>query len=364
MFIAFWIVFVFLVGLNVGSFINVAVARLPMEKSLLWPGSRCMSCLQPIRWYDNLPILGWLILRGKCRTCGAAFSVRYLLVELATGLGLVGLYVAELVFNIHNWPGGNNPFNLRMGFFPWEWWVGYAWHGLLFCLLLTASVCDLDRREIPLKITLFGTYVGLIGATLMPWPWPRTPADALPRVNANNAGMQFMDPDAGLLGGIYEWPFWGPLPDFCGDGGNWQTGLLTGFVGLCVGTFLLRTIGGVFGFGLGKEALGLGDADLMMMAGAFLGWQPIVAGFFLAVIPALVFGVLNVLLKNDNSLPFGPSLAVGVMTACLTWRWLGPFFQPLFFFGELLVGLVVVMVVFLFVASFVLRLLRGREDPQ
>lgn len=359
MFIAFWILFVFLVGLNVGSFINVAVARLPMEKSLIWPGSRCMSCLQPIRWYDNLPILGWLVLRGKCRTCGAAFSVRYLLVELATALGLALLFLAELVFNIHDWPGGNT-WNVRMGWYPIPWWLGFAYHGLLFCLLLAASVCDLDRREIPLKITLFGTYVGLIGATLLPWPWPRTPAAALPRLRPNNApGFLFLDPDGGLKGGIYEWPFWGPLPEFCGDGGNWQTGLLTGFVGLCVGTFLLRTIGGVFSYGLGKESLGLGDADLMMMAGAFLGWQPIVAGFFLAVIPALVFGLLNVALKNDNSLPFGPSLAVGVMTACLTWRWLGPLLQPLFFFGSLLAMLVVVMVVFLFVSSFILGRFRA-----
>src|SRR5258708_7062084 len=89
MMIAFWIAFVFLIGLNVGSFLNVAIARLPMEKSLIWPGSRCMACAQPIRWFDNLPILGYLFLRGKCRTCGAPFSVRYLLVELATALGLV-----------------------------------------------------------------------------------------------------------------------------------------------------------------------------------------------------------------------------------------------------------------------------------
>ena len=79
----FWIVFVFVVGLNVGSFLNVVVARLPMDKSLIWPGSRCMACLQPIRWYDNLPVLGYLLLHGQCRTCGAVFSVRYLF-ELRT----------------------------------------------------------------------------------------------------------------------------------------------------------------------------------------------------------------------------------------------------------------------------------------
>ena len=69
----------------VGSFLNVLVARLPFEKSILWPGSRCFSCLQPIRIFDNLPIIGYLRLRGKCRSCGAAFSSRYLWVELEIG---------------------------------------------------------------------------------------------------------------------------------------------------------------------------------------------------------------------------------------------------------------------------------------
>src|SRR5688572_10039318 len=62
----FWLVLVFVVGLNVGSFLNVAIARLPLDKSLLWPGSRCGSCLQAIRWYDNLPVISYLRLGGRC----------------------------------------------------------------------------------------------------------------------------------------------------------------------------------------------------------------------------------------------------------------------------------------------------------
>ncbi len=355
----FWLIFVFVIGLNVGSFLNVVVARLPMEKSLVWPGSRCMACQQPIRWYDNLPVLGYLLLRGKCRTCGAGFSVRYLLVELATALGLVGLFVLELPMNVHDWPT-TTPYWVQLGWYPWQWWVGFAHHATLFCFLMAASVCDLESRLIPLKITLTGTYVGLIGAILLPWPWPRLPANALPIPNVLVLpGWEWLDKDGGLKGGIYEWPFWGPLPDFCLLGDNWQTGLLTGLIGLMAGTFVLRTIGGVFSYGLGRESLGLGDADLMMMAGAFLGWQPMVAGFFISVFPAVIFGILNLAFKRDNSLPFGPSLAVGVMTACLTWRWLGPQLQSLFFFGFFLFVVVVVMVVFLFVSSYILGRLRS-----
>src|SRR5437762_12153215 len=100
----FWLFLVFVVGLVVGSFLNVCVARLPLEKSLIWPGSRCGHCLQRVRWYDNLPLISYLVLRGRCRTCGAHFSARYFFVELLTGLGFLGLFYAEVVANIHGWP--------------------------------------------------------------------------------------------------------------------------------------------------------------------------------------------------------------------------------------------------------------------
>lgn len=89
----------------VGSFLNVLVARLPYEKSILWPGSRCFACLRPIRPLDNLPIVGYLRLRGRCRSCGAGFSARYLWVEIGTGLAFLGLFLLDVVFNVHNLPG-------------------------------------------------------------------------------------------------------------------------------------------------------------------------------------------------------------------------------------------------------------------
>src|SRR4051812_46826913 len=100
----FWLFTAFLAGVCVGSFLNVVIARLPLEKSLLWPGSRCGSCYQPVRMYDNIPLLSYLVLRGRCRTCGARFSPRYLIVELVTGLGFAGLFYLEVVRNIHGWP--------------------------------------------------------------------------------------------------------------------------------------------------------------------------------------------------------------------------------------------------------------------
>ena len=102
--VMFWCTFVFILGLMVGSFLNVLIARLPFEKSIIWPSSRCFSCYQPIGLFDNVPIIGYLRLRGKCRNCGAQFSSRYLWIELGTGVGVLGLFVLEVLLNIHNIP--------------------------------------------------------------------------------------------------------------------------------------------------------------------------------------------------------------------------------------------------------------------
>jgi leader peptidase (prepilin peptidase)/N-methyltransferase len=347
MLLAFSVIFVFVVGASVGSFLNVAIARLPLEKSLLWPNSRCGSCLQSIRWYDNLPVVSYLWLHGRCRTCGQSYSIVYLLVELGTALGFVGLFFLDVVENVHLWPG-HAPFAVRIGF-PATSWLGFGWHALLFSFLVAASVCDLKCREIPLQLTLTGTLMGLAGSALMPWPWPNTlPVPPVPTP---------------IPQGIYAWPFWWPLPEWCAPGDNWQTGLMTGFVGAMVGTFLLRTIGFLFSTGLGKEALGLGDADLMMMAGSFVGWQIVVVAFFLSVIPALLFGIIQWVVRNDNSLPFGPSLSLSVMVTCLAWRPIGEAARPFLFASDLLIAAVVAGGMMLLFMSFMLRLMRRKEEP-
>src|SRR6516225_8318182 len=351
--IIYWLILVFLIGAVVGSFVNVAVSRLPLEKSMLWPGSRCGNCYQHIRWYDNLPLISYLWLRGRCRICGASFSIRYFLVELVTGLGFLGLFYLEVVINIHGWPLLGNEWNIRHGIFPLQWWAGFGFHAILFSFLMVAAVCDLDGREIPAPLTLTGATVGLVGAVLFPWPWPWTPLEATPPQEG------FRELGAKIGQGVYPWPVWGPLPEFLAPGGNWQTGLATGLAGFLVGSLLLRAVGFLFTKGLGRDALGLGDADLMMMAGCFLGWQPIVVAFFISVVPALFFGIFNLVIRKDDSLPYGPSLAAGLMITLLTWRWLGPYLQPLFFWGTLLLVLAGIGATFMLRSSYLLRLARG-----
>jgi leader peptidase (prepilin peptidase)/N-methyltransferase len=382
-----WLVLLFVLGAALGSFLNVCIYRIPLEKSIFWPGSRCGTCFQKIRWYDNLPLVSYFVLRGRCRACKTRFSVRYFAVELLTGLSFAGLFYLEVVVNVNSliyvdwqpqrvlgmqqppqvleqqrkWILQSQQMQITRGEVQWKAWVAFGYHAILLCFLIVVTFCDIDRREIPPAVTVPGTIIGLIGATLLPWPWPSSPEIALAGMPPEVPWWQ-LAPAIGPKLGLYPWPVWGPLPAWLAPGGNWQTGLATGLAGMLAGTLMLRTVRSLFSKGLGMEALGLGDADLMMMAGAFLGWQPVVTAFFVAVLPALVFGITLLVVKGDNSLPFGPSLAMGVVITWLGWSWIGPRLQILFFHGPFLLILAAACCVFMLGASYVLRLLRMSRE--
>jgi leader peptidase (prepilin peptidase)/N-methyltransferase len=353
----------FVLGAIVGSFLNVCIARLPQEKSIIWPlTSRCGECLQPIWGRDNIPLLSYWFLRGRCRTCGAKFSISYFFVELLTGLGFAGLFYLVVIENVHEL---RFPLSVQWGIsagrVPGEMWIVFAHHAVLFSFLMIVSCCDLAQREIPLTVTFTGAAFGLMFAVLWPWPWPNQPIEAVhilpipgapwwmpPTVNP--------DPPAGALHG---WPLWWPLPAWLAPGGTWYSGLLDGLAGMLAGSILLRGIRRVFSTGMGVEALGLGDADLMMMAGSFIGWQPVIIAFFVSVVPALFFGVVQWVRSGDNAMPFGPALAVGVLITCLYWQSnIGPALAPLAFHWPLIGAVVGAGVFFMFVSSLLLRVMR------
>jgi leader peptidase (prepilin peptidase)/N-methyltransferase len=129
---------IFLAGLAIGSFLNVVAYRLPREESLSSPPSHCPSCDTPIKWYDNVPVLGWLLLRGHCRACGAAISWRYPAVELGTGL-LFGLVAATQ----------DDTIRIVLGL-------------LLVTTLVPITLIDLDTRRIPNAITLPSAIAALV----------------------------------------------------------------------------------------------------------------------------------------------------------------------------------------------------------
>jgi leader peptidase (prepilin peptidase) / N-methyltransferase len=351
--VVLWLVllYVFVLGLAIGSFLNVCVARLPYEKSLLWPGSHCPLCWQPIRMRDNIPVVSFLLLRGRCRSCGCRISWRYPLVELLTGFAFTGLYYLEMVANVHDLPilrGNWRP----PGLVPWEASFVFLHHLVLLSFLIVVSLCDLNDMEIPLPITVTGTLVGLLMSTFMPWPYPEAAAIGPARDFPPYCGAQ-------------PWPVWYPLPEWLPAGG-WRLGLATALAGALAGMLVLRGVRFLFGLGRGIEGLGVGDADLMMMAGAFIGWQPIVLAFFVAVFPGLIFAIVERLRTGGPALPFGPSLALGVVITLLLWPRIGPNFQMLFFdplflavmFGGGAAGMLVLAFVFR-LWSLLMRLVGG-----
>lgn len=134
-------------GLSVGSFLNVVIYRLPRGQSLVRPGSRCPSCGQPLRWYQNVPVLSWLVLRGRCGQCRAPISIRYPIVEIVTAL-LVVLVVAVTP------PGPLLASRL-----------------VLTCVLVALFAIDLDLQILPNAITLPGIAVGFLFSLVAPPGW-------------------------------------------------------------------------------------------------------------------------------------------------------------------------------------------------
>ena len=328
---ASWVLFVFLLGLAVGSFLNVLIARLPYQKTPLWPtASYCFACRRPLGFWDNLPITGYLRSRGRCRQCGAAFSSRYLWVELGTGLAFVGLFVLEILLQSHGGPDWLRPWfhapGLRFSYYsaapPLADLVSFAYHACLLSLLIACAVIDAEHRIIPHELTYLGVVVGLVGSVLLPWPWPSLDPATLAAIPGAD---KWVLPESQPLipVGATLWPAW--VPEELFPPGSWQLGLLNGVLGAAAGTLLVRAIKWLFETGMRQEALGLGDADLMMMCGAFLGWPAVVLGFFAGVIVALVFQVPILLWDRvrrrpiDRHMPFGPGLAGGVLLVWLGW---------------------------------------------
>jgi leader peptidase (prepilin peptidase)/N-methyltransferase len=137
-------IWVFIIGLAVGSFLNVCIVRLPKGESLIRPGSHCPICNSPIRFYDNVPLLSYLVLRGKCRQCKTSISLRYFLVEALSGLMGLALF---------------RTFGLR---------IEFAVYFLFFAALLVIVFIDLDTFTIPDVITLPGILAGVGASFLLP----------------------------------------------------------------------------------------------------------------------------------------------------------------------------------------------------
>jgi leader peptidase (prepilin peptidase)/N-methyltransferase len=149
------LVWIAVLGGCIGSFMNVVVYRLPRGMSLLHPGSHCPSCQQPIRWYDNLPVIGWLCLRGRCRDCRATISPRYPLVESLILL----LFAIQWIRDVWHDPDADA---LGASVFA------FVWHVSLLCSLICAALIDFDGHSLPRSLLLCGASVPLVMTSLSP----------------------------------------------------------------------------------------------------------------------------------------------------------------------------------------------------
>ena len=354
-----WLPGVFVLGASVGSFLNVVVARIPTERSLFWPSSHCLSCFQPIRWFHNLPIFGYIWLKGRCANCHKSYSSRYMWVEIATGLIFSGIFALEFLCDIRGVGWFKLfPYEMQLGLVPWQGWVVFLVFSVLAAHLLAASLCDIEFLEIPLPITITGTLFGLALSPLTAWPFPISP-NTVPRI----ATWEDLIRRAQIPAGIMPWPFWLPVPGNFSPG-SWQLGLVDGILGMIVGALICRIVRWVYSFGRGMEGMGVGDSDLMMMAGAFLGWQVVLVGFFLSVFPGILVGLAQILFKGTQTLPFGPSLALGCVLSLYSWPWIGPLVKNLFFEPVLMGILGISSILILGASGIIFRILGGPPtDP-
>lgn len=261
---ALWALVAGMVGLCVGSFLNVCVHRLPKGESVVSPGSRC-ACGEPIPGWLNIPLLGWLLLRGRARCCGAPISLRYPLLELAGGLSLAA---------------------------AWAWLPAdkAMAASVLLPLLLLLAACDIESMLVPDSPNFLLVAAGLAASALLP-------------------GIH------GVVMPSDAWPAAGHL-----------AALGQALLGLAVGTALawwVRTVGTAFA---GKEAMGEADIILCAGLGAFGGWQGALFSFFggsviglILVLPSLIRSRLR---GQDGpaAVPFVPALAL----AGALWFFRGP----------------------------------------
>jgi len=251
---------VLLFGLIVGSFLNVCIARIPLDLSIVRPASQCPRCKTPIRWFDNIPLVSYAVLLGRCRTCGQRISWRYPLVELLNGLLFLWVYSE----------------------------FGFTGESLLVMALCSSLVVitfiDLDHQIIPDVITYPGMVTGLLVA-----PFFMTAlAEPLP------FGLE------------------GLLPPL----GQYSTSFLNALLGLLLGGAPLYFIGLLWEKLRKVEAMGGGDVKFMAMVGAFLGWKGAFLTIMIGAISGSVIGVALILLKKhqaDKVIPFGPFLVFGTI---------------------------------------------------
>ncbi len=253
-----FIIFVF--GLIIGSFLNVCILRIPIAESVVLPPSHCPSCGMPIKPYDNIPVVSWLVLAGRCRKCKARISAMYPMVELGTGLLFLACYLV---------------FGIKAEALKWA---------IFAALLIVLTITDLRERILPDKVNFVGFGLGLLLSLFT------RPVDGTALWLANHL-FTYPPPEAALS-------------------------FADALIGAGVASGLLWLVAEGYFRARGREGMGLGDVKMMAMAGAFLGLQRALLTILLGSLLGSLIGIAVIAIGRkgrDFELPFGTFLGAGAM---------------------------------------------------
>ena len=253
-----FIIFVF--GLIIGSFLNVCILRIPVAESVVLPPSHCPSCGTPIKPYDNIPVVSWLVLAGRCRKCKARISAMYPMVELGTGLLFLACYLV---------------FGIKAEALKWA---------IFAALLIVLTITDLRERILPDKVNFVGFGLGLLLSLFT------RPVDGTALWLANHL-FTYPPPEAALS-------------------------FADALIGAGVASGLLWLVAEGYFRARGREGMGLGDVKMMAMAGAFLGLQRALLTILLGSLLGSIIGIAVIAIGRkgrDFELPFGTFLGAGAM---------------------------------------------------
>lgn len=249
-----------LLGLIIGSFLNVCIYRIPLEKSIVSPGSSCPHCGISIRFLDNIPILSFLLLRGRCRDCGKRISFQYPIVELLSALAFYGC--------------------ARMWLFAPPTYVNSLFLAIVIILIFT----DYNHRILPNAITLPGIVVGIL---LSPFQTPEVYSDLFSWKVASMLGFENSSNAEPWIGSI---------------------------LGAIIAGGLLYLVAFAYEMVRRRQGLGMGDVKMMAMVGAFIGWRLALMTIFVGSLLGTFAGIFLILLRKidtQGKLAFGVFLGIG-----------------------------------------------------
>jgi len=286
----------FVLGLLFGSFLNVCIARLPQGESIVKPRSRCPHCGKAIRWFDNIPVLSWLLLRGRCRDCKQPISIQYPLVELATGLWFA---VAGAHFR-HALHSGIDLTASQIASAS----IATLSFAILGFLLIGLMVMDWQTMLLPDAFTFTGIAIAFLRACIRAF---------------------FLGPteDQIVLNSTHQLRLSSP-GSFASQGNIFLTGpeaLLGGWLVSTLGAAaILLIVRWLYKLVRHREGMGLGDVKLLAMIAAFLGFWPAVLSLFAGVIFATIYALFLLARRQANAmtrLAFGSFLALGGLVAAI-----------------------------------------------